>query len=95
MIYNEEYSRKIREGHNVPREKWCTYKPSISQPADDWISKLPTQKIKLTFGKCVVCGSGIFWRAESKPRTICLMCETWAEGYSKKNKEQMNLFTQE
>ena len=49
MIYNEEYARKIREGHNVPREKWCTYKPSISQSADDWISKLPTKKIKLSF----------------------------------------------
>ena len=41
------------------------------------------------------CGVGIFWRAESKSRKICLMCETWAEGYRKKNKEQTNLFAQE
>ena len=32
---------------------------------------------------------------EEYARKICLMCETWAEGYRKKNKEQTNLFAQE
>lgn len=51
MIYNEEYARRIREGKNIPPEKWIVRTPLFPTQYGEWKREwdkyLKTHKHKL------------------------------------------------
>lgn len=91
MIFNVEYAKRIRNGRNIPRDKWVTCAPSNEQVLSKWLPE--TSGITLKWSTCVVCGVGIAFDANKKPRNICSLCFCWSENYRKSNKDQFNLFS--
>lgn len=98
MIYNKEYAQRIKANHDMPPSKWIVRTPLFPDPVycSDWYKKwCDSIRIKPPTPRkfvCIVCGcSGTFWYDTDRP-DLCPDCEMWADGYGKRNKEQINLF---